>query len=207
VLHDETYDAITKQKALIIALLDETWKRIGSLGKESNDWIISLRASNVSTKDNKIFFEYSWKSWKLQHVEINNKELIDFMNELVYWKEWGLLRWDQEHTVFSKTIRDQMNSLWSSWSPKDLRMWSGTMKFYDAWVEGVSHKTAIKSVSDYLWNTPEISKKYYVPVLLQEAWKSWVLKDMYQEVKYTRSTAYLSCDEHRVRKILKRLAM
>lgn len=202
VLHTDAFSLLTKQKALIVALLDETWKRIGSLNTQKSDWIVSLCSKHIQQSSSSISFTYVWKAWKKQHVELLDNELIKFFNELTNWKQWWVLRWDDEHTISSSVIRKQMYAIWSSWSPKDLRMRSWTIAFYEAWKEGMTYKDAIESVADHLWNTVTVSKKYYIPLLLQEAWKSWLLGQREDQVKYTRSTRYLSCNEHRLWKIL-----
>ena len=196
------YDSIVWQEALILYLLDSTWKRIGSVTNDSSDWIVSLNSDHLTKTQQWLLFTYIWKAWKTQTITIIDNQLLHLIQELVDLETKWYIWWDSDTVLSAVTIRDRMQDIWSSRTPKDLRMRKWASEFFNWWTQGESYFEALDHVADDLWNTRTISKKYYVPLLLQEAWHDGRLSSCYKQVCRTRSTQHLSQNEHRLRKIL-----
>jgi DNA topoisomerase-1 len=173
--------------ALILAILDETYVRIGNRQYyESNGTygLTTLRRRNMRVNGNSITFNYKAKSNKKREVVIKNRQLIRLIRQCSELRGHEVFRYLDESgnsvPVDSFDVNAFLRELTGeNFTSKNFRTWGGTVlavrKFPVAlqkYTESTRLKftrAIVKEVAVELSNTIAVCEKYYIHPLVLKA--------------------------------------
>ena len=172
--------------ALIIAILDETYVRIGNKQYyESNGThgLTTLRRRNMEINGQSITFKYKAKSNKKREVKIQNRQLIRLIRQCSELRGYEVFRYLDESgnsvPIDSSDVNAFLRELTQEeFTSKNFRTWGGTILAIRK-LPIVKEKIAenpklkfsraiVKEVAAELGNTISVCEKYYIhPKVLQ----------------------------------------
>ncbi len=169
-----------KVLALVIAILDETYIRIGNrYYYETNGTLglTTLRRKNLEVNGQSITFKYKAKSNKFRELKISNKRLIRLIRQCSELRGYEVFRYlensGQTVPIDSSDVNDYLRDIsGENFTTKNFRTWGGTVlairKFKTAKekVEGNRklklRRAIVKEVAKELNNTIAVCEKYYI---------------------------------------------
>jgi DNA topoisomerase-1 len=165
-----------KVVALAIAVLDETYVRVGNkFYSETNNTygLTTLRRKHLTVNTHYLKFSYIAKGGKSLNVTLSNKKLckiIKACSELPGYEIFQYIDDNQKSVpITSQDINTYLQTLTGkSYSAKDFRTWGGSVSALEYLPQILTEPTkqrinlAVKYVSKVLQNTPAICKKYYI---------------------------------------------
>lgn len=176
-----------KVLALIVAILDETYVRIGnSYYYETNGThgLTTLRRKNLEINGKNVTFRYKAKSNKMREVKIQNKRLTRLIQQCSELRGYEVFRYIDEDgntiPVDSSDVNAFLREITGSeFTSKNFRTWGGTVLavkyFPEAKEQTIVNKrlklnrAIVKAVATQLANTISVCEKYYIhPAVLKE---------------------------------------
>lgn len=166
--------------ALVVAILDETYVRIGNkqyYELNGTHGLTTLRRKNLKINGKSITFNYKGKSNKFRELTITNKRLVRLIKECSELRGYEVFRYLGENgqtiPVDSSDVNNYLREITGeNFTSKNFRTWGGSVlavKSYQSALEKVQRnkklkmKSAIvKAVADELNNTVTVCEKYYI---------------------------------------------
>lgn len=170
----------TKTMAYMLDIVMETNIRVGNkkyLTANNSYGLTTLRKEHLSWKSGKAILNFRGKHGVQQHIEINNKSIIKFLQQMQNLPEEWLMKYQsQDGKYYRVSAQDLNNYLHSiagpSFTIKDYRTWGANVAFLECLSvlplpKGVSETSkniakALDMTASKLGNTRETSKKSYV---------------------------------------------
>jgi DNA topoisomerase-1 len=175
-----------KVLALIVAILDETYVRIGNwyyYETNGTHGLTTLRRKNLEINGKNITFRYKAKSNKVREVKIRNTRLNRLIKQCSELRGYEIFRYIDEQGNTVPVDSSDVNAFLreisgEAFTSKNFRTWGGTVLavkvFPEAWEKSQQNKrlklsrAIVKSVAEQLGNTMSICEKYYIhPTVLQ----------------------------------------
>lgn len=169
-----------KVLALVIKIMEETHIRIGNqyYADENKSYGLStFRSKHLKNAREKITFSFQGKKGKNHEVTLEDKKLIDLVNQCEEIPGWELFRYYEENkdvrsidsTMVNNYIQNISGELFTA---KDFRTWSATKIYFETLNNlGYTEKTsenkkkrikALDTTAEALGNTRSVCEKYYV---------------------------------------------
>lgn len=165
--------------ALALAMMDETAMRVGNASYRKRNGTIgltTLRRKHVDVEeDGELHFEYTGKSGMAREVDLEDPTLIKLVNEVSELPGYEIFRYRGEdrkmHNLESADVNEMVQRLVGpDFSSKFFRTWAGTAAAVAAyWAlereNGLTDRPdlrVIEQVADYLGNTTDVCRKYYI---------------------------------------------
>ncbi len=191
-----------KVLALIVAILDETYVRIGNwyyYETNGTHGLTTLRRKNLEINGKSITFRYKAKSNKMREVKIKNTRLNRLIQQCSELRGYEVFRYIDEHgntvPVDSSDVNAFLREITGKeFTSKNFRTWGGTVLSVKMFPEALEKsqqnkrlkvsRAIVKSVAEQLANTISVCEKYYIhPTVLH------ILSDDFDPETY-------SCDQY-----------
>tara|TARA_R110002049_G_scaffold302713_2_gene496095 strand:- start:31379 stop:31978 length:600 start_codon:yes stop_codon:yes gene_type:complete len=173
----------TKVLAIVIKLLEESHIRIGNscYAKRNQTYGLStLRTRHLNIYKDKFKLEFVGKRGKKHNLTIRNKKLLKLINQCEDIPGWELFQYyhenNEKHVINSTLNNNYIHRICGElFSAKDFRTWAGsliafqTLKNIDKKRDEEKNKhiiQTVKCVAKSLNNTPSVSRKYYIHLIL-----------------------------------------
>lgn len=212
-----------KVLALVIRLMEETHIRIGNHYYAKNNKTYGLstfRTRHVKTFKDGIKFEFVGKKGKEHSITVENKKLIDLINQCEEIPGWELFKFyddeGQKQSVESGMINEYIHEISGEmYSAKDFRTWSATKIFFEtlrnmSYTESEEEKkknilNAFDSAAEGLGNTRAVCRSYYVHPKVVETYETGEIIPYFKKIKDDDQPGYaeLSQTEKIILKLIK----
>lgn len=200
-----------KVVAMAIAVLDETYVRIGNKHYcETNHTygLTTLRRKHMEVNANHLVFKYIAKGGKALTITLANKKLCRLIKQCSELPGHELFHYADEegttHTITSHDVNDYLASITGEhYTAKNFRTWGGSVSALE--VLPIAQKkvaenprlklinVVVKEVSEILCNTLAICRKYYIhPAVLSAIEKNSLQK---YQMRAEHSKAYPELDD------------
>lgn len=202
-----------KVLALVIRLMEETHIRIGNQYYAKNNKTYGLstfRTKHVKTFKNGLKFEFIGKKGKEHSITIENRKLVDLINQCEEIPGWELFKFYDENgdkqRIDSGMINDYIHEISGDiFSAKDFRTWSATKIFFETLRElGYTEDEkenkknileAFDSAAEGLGNTRAICRTYYVHPKVVETYENGEITPYFKQIKEDNSPNYIQLSE------------
>lgn len=184
-----------KVTAIVIAVLDETYVRIGNKHyTEINHTygLTTLRRKHMEAHANNLVFSYIAKGGKALKITLENKKLCRLIKQCAELPGHDLFRYQghdgSTHTINSHDVNEYLTAITGEhYTAKNFRTWGGSVSALEALPTAqtiVAEKprlklsnVIVKEVSQILCNTLAICRKYYIhPAVLSAVEKDTLAK-------------------------------
>ena len=212
-----------KVLALVIRLMEETHIRVGNhyYAKKNKTYGLStFRTKHVKTFEDGIKFEFIGKKGKEHSITVEDRRLIDLINQCEEIPGWELFKFYNENgekqTINSEMINEYIHEISGDmFSAKDFRTWSATKIFFETLIEigyAEDEKENKKNIlegfdaaAEGLGNTRAVCRSYYVHPKVIETYETGEIVPYFKKVKPDDSPSYaqLSETEKAVHKLIK----
>ena len=212
---DLELEGMPKRKvlALVLRLMEETHIRIGNQYYAKNNRTYGLstfRTKHVKTFGNGLKFEFVGKKGKEHSITIENRKLVDLINQCEEIPGWELFKFLNENgekqTIDSGMINDYIHEVSGDmFSAKDFRTWSATKIFFETLRElGYSDDEkqnkknileAFDSAAEGLGNTRAICRTYYVHPKVVDTYENGEIIPYFKKIKEDDSPDYIRLSE------------
>lgn len=222
---DLSLEGMPKRKvlALVIRLMEETHIRVGNhyYAKTNKTYGLStFRTRHVKTFKDGLKFEFIGKKGKEHSITVEDRRLIDLINQCEEIPGWELFKFYNEdgekQSVNSEMINEYIHELSGDrFSAKDFRTWSATKIFFESLLEKgytEDEKTNKKNIlegfdtaAEGLGNTRAVCRSYYVHPKIIETYETGEIVPYFKKVKEDKAPAYtqLSETEKAIHKLIK----
>ncbi len=202
-----------KVLALVIRLMEETHIRIGNQYYARNNKTYGLstfRTKHVKTFKNGLKFEFIGKKGKEHSITIENRKLVDLINQCEEIPGWELFKFYDENgekqSLDSGMINNYIHEISGDiFSAKDFRTWSATKIFFETLRElGYTENEkenkknvleAFDSAAEGLGNTRAICRTYYVHPKVAETYENGEITPYFKQIKEDSSPDYIRLSE------------
>ncbi|MEO2063124.1 MAG: DNA topoisomerase IB [Christiangramia sp.] len=202
-----------KVLALVIRLMEETHIRIGNHYYARNNKTYGLstfRTKHVKTFENGIKFEFIGKKGKEHSITVENKLLVDLVNQCEEIPGWELFKFYDENnlkqTIDSGMINDYIHEISGDmFSAKDFRTWSATKIFFETIRElGYSEDEkerkkrileGFDAAAEGLGNTRAVCRSYYVHPRVVETYETGEICPYFKKVRDDKEPTYQELSE------------
>lgn len=202
-----------KVLALVIRLMEETHIRIGNhyYAKQNKTYGLStFRTKHVKTFKNGLKFEFIGKKGKEHSITVENRKLVDLINQCEEIPGWELFKFynenGQKQSIDSGMINDYIHEISGDiFSAKDFRTWSATKIFFETLRElGYTDEEkenkknileAFDAAADGLGNTRAVCRSYYVHPKVVETYENGEITPYFKKVKDDKSSDYTELSE------------
>ena len=202
-----------KVLALVIRLMEETHIRIGNRYYANNNKTYGLstfRTKHVKTFKNGLRFEFIGKKGKEHSVTVENRRLVDLINQCEEIPGWELFKFFDENgekqTIDSGMINEYIHDISKEiFSAKDFRTWSATKIFFETLKElGFEEEEkenkknilkAFDSAAEGLGNTRAVCRSYYVHPRVVETYETGEIVPYFKKIKEDDSPDYTRLSE------------
>jgi len=222
---DLSLEGMPKRKvlALVIRLMEETHIRVGNHYYAKNNKTYGLstfRTRHVKTFKNGIKFEFIGKKGKEHSITVEDKLLIDLINQCEEIPGWELFKFynekgEKQH-IDSEMINDYIHEISGDmYSAKDFRTWSASKIFFETLIEKgyvEDEKENKKNIlegfdaaAEGLGNTRAVCRSYYVHPKLIETYETGEITTYFKKIKEDKAPTYtqLSETEKAIHKLIK----
>ena len=193
-----------KVLALIVAVLDETYVRIGNLyyyETNGTHGLTTLRRKNLEINGNNVTFRYKAKSNKMREVKVKNNKLIRLITQCSELRGYEVFRYINEQgntvPVDSSDVNEFLREITGSeFTSKNFRTWGGTVlavkMFPEAREKSQQNKrlklsrAIVKSVAGKLANTISVCEKYYIHPTVLHALSNNFNPENYSTIQYPK---------------------
>ncbi|NJN28054.1 MAG: DNA topoisomerase IB [Cyclobacteriaceae bacterium] len=169
-----------KVQALIVALLDEYYFRIGNrqYARKNNSYgITTIRRKHIQKDTKTLNLRYKAKSGKMRQVKISNPLVAKKIKELSELPGHEVFRYRDEEGNYlcldSKDVNGYLHEVTGEdFTAKDFRTWGGSklaIEHYEATLQEMRENprlkfepTLVKKVALQLGNTQAVCRKYYI---------------------------------------------
>ncbi|KAF5037892.1 Eukaryotic DNA topoisomerase I, catalytic core [anaerobic digester metagenome] len=181
-----------KVLALVLAVLDETYVRIGNryyYETNGTHGLTTLRRKNLEINGRNVVFRYKAKSNKIREVKIRNNRLTRLITQCSELRGYEIFRYMDEHGKTIPVDSGDVNAFLreitgKEFTSKNFRTWGGAVLavklFPEAKEKTLQNKrlklsrAIVKEVAKQLGNTISICEKYYIhPTVLQTLCKDF----------------------------------
>ena len=222
---DLLLEGMPKRKvlALVIRLMEETHIRVGNHYYAKNNKTYGLstfRTRHVKTFKDGIKFEFVGKKGKEHSITVEDKRLINLINQCEEIPGWELFKFYNENgekqTIDSEMINDYIHEISGDiFSAKDFRTWSATKIFFETLLEtGYTEDekenkknilTGFDAAAEGLGNTRAVCRSYYVHPKVIETYESGEIVPYFKKVNEDKEPVYtqLSETEKAIYKLIK----
>ncbi|CAL66868.1 DNA topoisomerase IB [Christiangramia forsetii] len=222
---DLSLEGMPKRKvlALVIRLMEETHIRVGNHYYAKNNKTYGLstfRTRHVKTFKNGIKFEFIGKKGKEHSITVEDKLLIDLINQCEEIPGWELFKFYNENgekqSIDSEMINDYIHEISGDmYSAKDFRTWSASKIFFETLIEKgyiEDEKENKKNIlegfdaaAEGLGNTRAVCRSYYIHPKLIETYETGEIIPYFKKVKEDKAPTYaqLSETEKVIHKLIK----
>ncbi|TBW26375.1 DNA topoisomerase IB [Gramella sp. KN1008] len=202
-----------KVLALVIRLMEETHIRIGNQYYAKNNKTYGLstfRTKHVKTFRSGLKFEFIGKKGKEHSITVENRKLVDLINQCEEIPGWELFKFYDENgkkqSIDSGMINDYIHEISGDiFSAKDFRTWSATKIFFETLRE-LGYKEdekenkknileAFDSAAEGLGNTRAICRSYYVHPKVVETYENGEIVPYFKKVKNDEAADYIELSE------------
>ncbi len=202
-----------KVLALVIRLMEETHIRIGNhyYAKQNKTYGLStFRTKHVKTFKNGLKFEFVGKKGKEHSISVENRKLVDLINQCEEIPGWELFKFYNENgekqSVDSGMINEYIHEISGDmFSAKDFRTWSATKIFFETLRElGYSEEEkenkknilqAFDSAAEGLGNTRTVCRSYYVHPKVVETYENGKILPYFRKIKDEKESGYTELSE------------
>lgn len=186
-----------KVLALVVALLDETYVRIGNQEylRENNTYgLTTLRRKHLSIEQGEATLRYKAKHGVEQEVSIDNKQLVKLIRESSELPGYELFRYyegeEAGQVVDSADVNEYLKEIsGEDFSSKNFRTWGGTVTAIEQLEAAVADvkenprrevtSTLVKKVAERLGNTEAICREYYIhPCLIDHVDNGYLIQNI-----------------------------
>ncbi|APG59359.1 DNA topoisomerase IB [Christiangramia salexigens] len=212
-----------KVLALVIRLMEETHIRIGNHYYAKNNKTYGLstfRTKHVKTFEDGIKFEFVGKKGKEHSITVENRNLVDLINQCEEIPGWELFKFYDEtgakQSIDSGMINDYIHEISGDmFSAKDFRTWSATKIFFETLQElGYTEDEkeikknilqAFDSAAEGLGNTRAVCRSYYVHPKVPETYETGEIKPYFKAISMEGEPDYteLSQTEKAISQLIK----
>ncbi|PTX41514.1 DNA topoisomerase-1 [Christiangramia gaetbulicola] len=222
---DLLLEGMPKRKvlALVIRLMEETHIRVGNHYYAKNNKTYGLstfRTRHVKTFKDGIKFEFVGKKGKEHSITVEDKRLINLINQCEEIPGWELFKFYNENgekqTIDSEMINDYIHEISGDiFSAKDFRTWSATKIFFETLLEtGYTEEEkenkknileGFDAAAEGLGNTRAVCRSYYVHPKVIETYESGEIVPYFKKVNEDKEPVYtqLSETEKAIYKLIK----
>lgn len=212
-----------KVLALVIRLMEETHIRIGNhyYARQNETYGLStFRTKHVKTFKNGLKFEFVGKKGKEHSITVENRKLVDLINQCEEIPGWELFKFynedGQKQSIDSGMINDYIHEISGDiFSAKDFRTWSATKIFFETLRDlGYSEEEkenkknileAYDAAAEGLGNTRSVCRSYYVHPKVVETYENGKIVPYFNKVKEDADSGYteLSQTEKAILQLIK----
>lgn len=212
-----------KVTALAVAILDETYIRVGNkFYSETNNTygLTTLRRKHLKENSGYLIFSYIAKSHIKLNISIENKKLCKLIKSCAELPGHEVFQYLDEdntaHPICSQDINDYIKNIAKeNYTAKDFRTWGGSVTALEQLENALKiiknnprqklENIIIREVSKVLCNTTAICRKYYIHPAILEAIKDGSVSkflpdkkimDKYQELDYFEVQMMLILENH-----------
>jgi len=193
--------------ALMVLILDETGIRIGNqqyVKKNATYGLTNLRRRHLDRIESGLVFEYKGKSNKIRTVNIEDEDLVKFIQKSAELPGYEIFRYKDKDGIWQNVDSEEINeyirkTMGEDFSSKDFRTWVANRLAVEYYPKAVEMKMSaprkkisnllIRLVANDLGNTPTVCRNYYVhPTILQLIKQQKLpIVDEYKEGEYEYS--------------------
>lgn len=215
VSQDLELEGMPKRKvlALVLRLMEETHIRIGNQYYAKNNKTYGLstfRTKHVKTFRNGLKFEFIGKKGKEHSVTVENRKLVDLINQCEEIPGWELFKFFDENgekqSIDSGMINEYIHEVSGDmFSAKDFRTWSATKIFFETLrdlgyveEEKENKKNILKgfdAAAEGLGNTRAVCRTYYVHPKVVETYENGEIIPYFKQVRKDKSPDYTKLSE------------
>ncbi len=212
---DLLLEGMPKRKvlALVIRLMEETHIRVGNhyYAKKNKTYGLStFRTRHVKTFKDGIKFEFVGKKGKEHSITVEDKRLINLINQCEEIPGWELFKFYNENgekqTIDSEMINDYIHEISGDiFSAKDFRTWSATKIFFETLLEiGYTEDekenkknilSGFDAAAEGLGNTRAVCRSYYVHPKVIETYESGKIVPYFEKVNEDKEPVYTQLSE------------
>lgn len=212
---DLLLEGMPKRKvlALVIRLMEETHIRVGNhyYAKKNKTYGLStFRTRHVKTFKDGIKFEFVGKKGKEHSITVEDKRLINLINQCEEIPGWELFKFYNENgekqTIDSEMINDYIHEISGDiFSAKDFRTWSATKIFFETLLEiGYTEDekenkknilAGFDAAAEGLGNTRAVCRSYYVHPKVIETYESGKIVPYFEKVNEDKEPVYTQLSE------------
>ena len=190
-----------KVLALVIRLMEETHIRVGNHYYAKNNKTYGLstfRTKHVKTFKDGLRFEFIGKKGKEHSITVENRELVELINQCEEIPGWELFKFYNENgekqSIDSGMINEYIHEISGDiYSAKDFRTWSATKIFFETMYElGYTEEekdnkknilTGFDAAAEGLGNTRSVCRSYYVHPKVIETYETGEIVPYFKEIK------------------------
>ncbi len=212
---DLAQDGMPQRKvlALVIRLMEETHIRIGNHYYAKNNKTYGLstfRTRHVKTFKNGLKFEFVGKKGKEHSIRVENKKLVDLINQCEEIPGWELFKFfdedGQKQSVESGMINEYIHEISGDiYSAKDFRTWSATKIFFET-LSNIGYTkneedrkknilNAYDSAAEGLGNTRAVCRSYYIHPKVVETYDNGKIVPYFKKIKEDSQPDYTELSE------------
>ncbi|MCP9200776.1 DNA topoisomerase IB [Gramella sp. GC03-9] len=202
-----------KVLALVIRLMEETHIRIGNQYYAKNNKTYGLstfRTKHVKTFKNGLKFEFIGKKGKEHSITVENRKLVDLINQCEEIPGWELFKFfdekGQKQSIDSGMINEYIHEISDDiFSAKDFRTWSATKIFFETLREiGYTEDEkenkknilqAYDSAAEGLGNTRAVCRSYYVHPKVFETYETGEIVPYFKKIREDDAVDYTRLSE------------
>ncbi|MCE3268255.1 MAG: topoisomerase [Burkholderiales bacterium] len=191
-----------KVTALTIAILDETYVRVGNkFYSETNNTygLTTLRRKHIKENSGYLVFSYIAKGSKKLNINIENKKLCRLIKSCAELPGYEVFQYLDEnnkpHPISSQDINSYLKDITGeNYTAKDFRTWGGSvtaLEQLDNSLEIIKNNprlklenVVVKGVSRVLCNTIPICRKYYIHPAVLSAIEKGVTDNFLPDKKF-----------------------
>ncbi|GAA4326179.1 hypothetical protein GCM10023115_39410 [Pontixanthobacter gangjinensis] len=212
---DLNLEGMPKRKvlALVIRLMEETHIRVGNHYYAKNNKTYGLstfRTKHVKTFENGLRFEFIGKKGKEHSITVEDKELVELINQCEEIPGWELFKFYNENgekqTIDSGMINEYIHDISGDiYSAKDFRTWSATKIFFETvyelgYVEDEKENkknilSGFDAAAEGLGNTRSVCRSYYVHPKVIETYENGEIVPYFKKVKEEVKPNYIELSE------------
>ena len=203
--------------ALVIALMDETYMRIGNdqYARTNNTYgLTTLRKRHLDDDYRKLRFVYTGKRGKKHKVTLRNKKLVRLVRQCEELPGWELFQFYDENGAKQQIESGMVNEflqdeLAIDCTAKDFRTWGASVVFFGKLTEFEKTDDSAKrekhilraydAAANALGNTRNVCRKYYVHPQI----KNTYLNEGSLPRKAKKNSSHFSATEQKVLDLIK----
>lgn len=212
---DLLLEGMPKRKvlALVIRLMEETHIRVGNHYYAKNNKTYGLstfRTRHVKPFENGIKFEFVGKKGKEHSITVEDKKLINLINQCEDIPGWELFKFYNEkgdkQSIDSEMINNYIHEISGDiFSAKDFRTWSATKIFFETlhelgYVEDEKDNKknileGFDAAAEGLGNTRAVCRSYYVHPKVIETYETGEIVPYFKKVNEDKKPVYTQLSE------------
>lgn len=196
-----------KVLALVVALLDSSYMRIGNVQYQKSNQtfgLTTLRRKHLKTEDSLAIFSFKGKKGVQRTVKLEDAELVGLLKECSELPGYELFRYEEgkaQRQVDSGDVNEYLREIsGSEYTSKTFRTWGGTVLavelFHQAQqlVEENPRRDLLAAVvqltAEALGNTPAVCRAYYIHPAILDAIETHTLPQLISKSRARQTHAF-----------------